>query len=133
MKNLKITVTIILTLLLFSCKKDQPLTGELVGEWELRESVNGLTGIKTSHSAGNGTMLKFTSTNYEILEAGSSINKGSYTIRKYVSYITKKEENQIVYDGKTDVIQSYFIVNAHSLTISIDAHDGSVAIYTRVK
>lgn len=133
MINLKVAVTIILTLLLFSCKKNVHPTGQLVGEWELSESVNGQTGIKTSHPPGNGTMLKFTSGSYEIIQAGNSINQGSYTIRTYVSYITKKKESQIVYDGKIDVIQSYFIVDATTLSIRIDANDGPTAIYTRVK
>lgn len=133
MKDLKIAVTIILTILILSCKKDTHPTGELVGEWELSESLNGQTGIKTSHPAGNGTMMKFTSSSYELIQAGNSMNQGKYSVRTYVSYITKKEENQIVYDGKTDVIQSYFTVDANSLSIQIDANDGPATIYRRVK
>jgi hypothetical protein len=132
MKNLKVLLALSMSILLFSCKKDKAPPHALAGEWELRQSVNGQSGDQTSYPPGNGKILKFTAIDYEIVEVGETIKKGTYSIVRYVSYLTKKEETKIVYDGQTDVISSYFIIDGNTLSIHVDANDGPASTYTRI-
>ncbi|WP_316837004.1 hypothetical protein [Pedobacter nutrimenti] len=133
MKNLNVLLFLSLTILLFSCKKDKPLSHALAGQWELTTGVSGLDGVKTEYAPGLGNITKFTDTEYEIMRDGKTINKGTYSIISYKSLITKKEEKQIVYDGKAnDVIKNYFTINDKKLIISVDAYDGPSSIFTKI-
>lgn len=133
MKNLKITFVIICTLVSFSCKKEQKETSTLIGSWELSADVNGFTGTKTSYDPGNGSIIKFTAKNYERFQDGKITESGTYNIEKFMSLITKKEEQEIVYDGRKEDIRSYFNVNGEELSISVDAYDGPGVVFRRIR
>jgi len=133
MKNLKTVLIVFFSIVLLSCKKDSVATDPLVGEWELTADINGLTGIRTSYETGKGNVTKFTKTTYEQTRDGKSISTGTYSITTYQSLITKKEENQIVYDGKVNETKNYFTIDNNTLTISVDAYDGPSTIYTRIR
>jgi hypothetical protein len=131
MKNLKAAFIMIMVIITTSCKKE-PARSPLIGQWELTAGINGLNGEKTEYASGKGNITKFTDTEYETMQGGKTIRKGTYSIINYKAMITEKEERQIVYDGKANDTKNYFSINGKTLIISVDAYDGSSSIYTKI-
>ena len=133
MKNLKLLSFIICCTFTLACKKDRPVTANtLVGEWELTAGINGLTGIRTNYERGKGNITKYTQTTYEKMHEGHIISKGTYTIKSFQSFITKKEEKEITYEGIASVARNYFTINRDTLIISVDAYDAPSSIFVRI-
>jgi len=133
MKNLKTVLITIFSIVFLSCKKDSVTTPRIIGKWELTAEINGLTGIRNSYEPGKGNVTKFTGNNYEVTRSGKTISKGTYSIISYQSFITRKEEKQILYDGKTNETKNYITVDNSTLTIAVDAYDGPSTIFTRMQ
>lgn len=68
---------LIIAVFSLSCKKDSS-SAKLIGEWELRSSINGMTGAQTEYPMDNGMALKFSERAYERYLSGKLINSGSY-------------------------------------------------------
>ncbi|MFW0717905.1 hypothetical protein [Pedobacter sp. N23S346] len=133
MRNFKTVLIIIFSIVFLSCKKNTVTTHPIIGEWELTAEINGLTGIRTNYEPGKGNVSKFTETTYAMTRDGKTIRKGAYAIITYQALITRKEENQLVYDGKANETKIYFTVDNNTLTISVDAYDGPSTIFTRIR
>lgn len=59
-----------------SCKKDKQDHEDLMGTWELRYA--GGSWNPQTFAAGNGSLLKFTKSGYELIKDGVVIRSGSY-------------------------------------------------------
>ena len=131
MNTLKFTLIIFFTVLLFSCKKDRTTTHPLVGTWELRADINGLTALRTNYPPGNGRILKFTSSQYEKQEAGKVIVKGNYTLRNFISQLTREETSGIFFDSEPSVSNS-LTIEGSTFTLSMDVYDSPGSVYERI-
>jgi hypothetical protein len=102
------------------------------GKWELEASFNGMTGGKSDYPPGNGKILKFGKTNYEILDKGQVVKSGIYRVVSEVSILTKLSGNRIIYDDETDSVRTFIEIKDGKLSYFIDAYDAGSAIYTRI-
>ncbi len=96
---------------------DEPL----IGSWELRSSQGGYrdaTLPPPDFSSGNGTILKFTATQYFQYAKGQLTRSGTYTVTKETSFINNKPMYRIIYDGKqTNTFREFFEIKGDKLII----------------
>src|SRR5688572_5945150 len=97
---MKPTIYLLLLCFLFSCKKENQVTQDLlVGKWELRKTYSGWAGTKT-YQAGNGNILVFTKTSFSSFSNGQPGQTGSYSILKDTTR-TGSIGDRIIYQGDT--------------------------------
>lgn len=113
---------LIIAVFSLSCKKDSS-SAKLIGEWELRSSINGMTGAQTEYPMDNGMALKFSERAYERYLSGKLINSGSYRTIMDSSIITNGLAERIIYDEELDTPKSFVKVEANRMTIWIDGYD----------
>ena len=126
-----IFLVLLAPLTLLSCKKEK-VSQSLIGTWELRTAYNGQGG-KTDYAAGNGHLLKFTATTYQVYSGGSLLKSGMYTLVKDSSYMLGKIADRIVYDGEQNSVRSFAEIKSTNLTLTVDAYDGPSALYARIE
>lgn len=97
----------------------------------MKSATNGMTGASTDFPHGNGSIMKFTESNYEIITNWQLTRSGLYSIVKETSNLDKKIYNRIVYDNETNSIRSFFKVENNLLYIWIDGNDGPSVVYRR--
>ena len=102
-----------LLLLSFSCKKsssNKPGYAEtIVGSWELRQTSAAMNPTVGTFAPGNGNIIKFTPTEYEIYNGAQLVKKGQYTIvpdptvesSVCLLFPVGQFTNRIIYDGDT--------------------------------
>lgn len=128
----KLYLIISCTILFFnSCEKDVATSSLIKGEWELRTAINGSTGTPTNYSSGNGTVLKFTETNYENYSGGKLIKSGSYKIVKDISAIKKEVFDRILYDNEYNSVKIFFKIENNKLNTWVDGYDAPATIYEK--
>lgn len=116
------------------CSKDKDTLPNLGGSWELRKSVNGLTGIATEHPAGNGTYLNFRGSEFDRFLDGKLIDEGTYTLHKYITNITKEAAYKIAFNNDDPFSASiYYTIKNDELVITVDAYDAPAAIYVKMQ
>ncbi|HEY8661645.1 MAG TPA: hypothetical protein VFF80_02610 [Bacillota bacterium] len=124
---------ILVTLILFSCKKEKTQQSQsIVGTWELRTGFNGQGGA-TNYPKGNGRILKFTATSYQIYSNGQILKSGTYELVKDSSYILGKTAQRIIYDNEQNSVRSFVEVVSATLTLTLDAYDAPSALYLRIE
>lgn len=130
----KILVLLILTLLI-ACKKKETVKDmiSIIGKWELRTGINGLTGQKTDYPSGNGNIIIFTKSNYQNYSGQKLIKSGTYKIVRETSAITNVMGNRIIYDDEADAVRLFIDTHDGNLNLNIDAVDGSGTIYKGIK
>ncbi|HTE00558.1 MAG TPA: hypothetical protein VK668_14790 [Mucilaginibacter sp.] len=133
MKRILFYLLILITVSTLSgCKKETPISTELAGSWELMADINGQTGKPTNYPAGNGHVLKFTATNYEVYENFKLTRSGTYAVKRDTIYTYNQLGNKISYDGSEDYHTFYTIEN-NQLSFGYDVNDGGGVVYRRVK
>lgn len=132
-KNAGLTLLTLITLL-SSCIKDKH-TSSLVGEWELRTEIDRRTRAATNYLPGNGTILKFSGTDYEIYSHEKFVKSGKYTVEGCKTMCTKDSVERIVYDDQLDSVSfnSFFKIDSNKLSIYVGAGNKPSVIYTRIK
>ncbi len=118
-----------------ACKKESnvPVSGSLVGTWELRTDINGMTGHVTQHKAGNDTIIKFTSNTYESSAKGKIIQSGTYSVKKDTFSLDHTLKNKIIFDNQPSALSTFFEISNNQLNFEIDAYDAPGAVYERIK
>lgn len=106
-----------------SCKKSDNYNKTIVGNWELKQTFasNGTH----SYAKGNGNILKFTNSNYEIYRMGSLTKTGDYilvpdtTVQFSVCLIlpSSQYKNRIVFDGKEDTRKTFVKTSENELAV----------------
>ncbi|RYE26374.1 MAG: hypothetical protein EOP42_20810 [Sphingobacteriaceae bacterium] len=131
----------ILLTFFISCKKDNYSSKSIIGTWELRQSQGG-TIPGTTYNKGNGNMIKFTDSDYEIYANGVLSKSGTYklipdtSVQDNVCSVLSSNEykNRIVFDGKDDARKTFIKISKDELSLvsgcfALDA--GSISIYGR--
>jgi hypothetical protein len=132
MKNCFLIFLGILVLVVTSCKKDdfEP-TPSIVGTWELKTGISGMTGKSTDYPSGNGSILKFTDSSFEIYFDHKLVNSGSYKVVSDTSGLTQEKANRIVYNDQKDV-RNFFNLKEGKLNMWIDAYDAPSSIFIKI-
>jgi hypothetical protein len=127
-------IPLTLTILLSGCKNNKH-TSFLKGEWELRTEINEQTGTPTNYLPGNGTILRFTETDYEIYSHEKFVKSGKYTVERCKNYLNKKPAHRIVYDDRKDSVSlnSFFRIDSNKLSIYADSCNSPSIIYKKIK
>ena len=133
MKTLRPLLVLLIALFTVSaCKKEKEESDDLrlVGEWEIRSSVGGLS-PSTQFPEGNGRILKFSETGYQRLENGQVIKSGTYEIIEEKFWAGNY---RIVFDGDLTGLTQYIRISKDQLTIYSGAPialDGLETVYER--
>ncbi|WP_069659045.1 hypothetical protein [Arcticibacter eurypsychrophilus] len=130
--KLNVLLVFVITALL-GCAKDKETLPNLEGNWELRETVNGQTGIVSELPAGNGTYIQFSANEFKRFQDGELINEGTYTLYKYNTKITQKEAYKIAFNNNDPFsISTYYTIKNNELVITEDAYDAPASIYMKI-
>ncbi|MGI4021265.1 MAG: hypothetical protein ACRYFA_07145 [Janthinobacterium lividum] len=140
-KIICLTSIYILSMFLTNCKKDSNYSTSIIGTWELKQGQGGTT-PGTTFPKGNGNILKFTKSTYEIYENGGLSKSGIYTlipdnaVQENVCLVLSSSEykSRIVFDGKDDARKTFIKISKDELSLvsgcfAVDA--GSISTYER--
>lgn len=126
MKNLNLLV-MVFALLLFSCKKDEVQPESLIGTWELRHVLGGqIANVPHDYPEGNGSIIQFSSSEYQIIAEGRVISKGTYHIVQDQAEIDGTSyKQQIIFDEEPE--KAYIKLSGSKLlvcwgTIALDGY-----------
>lgn len=116
-------ILLIASTFLSACKKENFETN-LTGSWELRLVTGGMPPI--TYPPGNGNIIKFTETEYQIFNNGKLTKSGTYTIiadpdfEKSVCLQKAKGEfnNRIIYDSDTSEPKVFIHLNGGKLSFA---------------
>lgn len=128
-----------LTSLFLKCKKEDNSPLSIVGSWELKQGSGSFT---QNYDKGNGNILKFTASEYEIYKAGALTKKGTYaliadtTVQNNVCLVLPSAEykNRIVYDNDYNATKAFIKISANQLYIisgCFATDGGSITIYEK--
>ncbi len=124
-----------------SCKKDSNYSKSIIGTWELKQYRTGSFPVSTSPK-GNGNLLKFTASKYEIYKDNVLSKSGVYTlipdttveVNVCLVLSNKEYKSRIVFDGKDDPTKTFIKISNNELTLASGcfANDGgSISVYER--
>lgn len=142
MKSASIICIITFFAFFSSCKKDNSnISTSLIGTWELRQ-VSGM--MTTNYSSGNGNILKFTETGYEMYWEGQLTKSGQYaavhdaSVSENTCLVFDAGEftNRIIYDNDTNAAKEFFKISNNKFTLvsgcfAVDA--GAFREYERIE
>jgi hypothetical protein len=116
-----------------SCKKNTPdLSQAIIGTWELRKDIGGIMGGTRFYAPGNGSIIKFTSTNFERYDNGQLGENGIYNIIKDKAHNGGMPPDRLVFNSSNS--PKFFVKMEQSqLMISIDADDSNTWVYDRIQ
>lgn len=105
-----------------SLKNKTTETG-IAGQWELRHTSAAMLPGQVDYAPGNGNIIKFTSSGYEMYENGNLVRSGQYTIlpdagvSENVCLVISagQFEDRIVYDGADTGSKIFFQVTGSRL------------------
>ncbi|MEH6305233.1 hypothetical protein RYH73_06235 [Olivibacter sp. CPCC 100613] len=133
MKNLHL-LTLIFFALFFSCGKDKNRPESLGGKWELRHILGvQIKDAPSDFEKGNGNVIEFSANEYQRIENGTLVSKGTYAIVEESAEIDGTQyEHKIVFD---DSDQKVFIkISGNQLLICLGpiASDGTTITYEKI-
>ncbi len=130
---MKISIVAILfaafAILVVACKKEVT-SASVTGTWELRMDGGGWTPV-THYPAGNGRLITFTNTTYEIDSVGKTIGSGTYKIIKDKCLLTQETSDRIIYNNVNDNVKTFIKISNDTLSFIIDAYDASASVYVK--
>ena len=142
MKKLICLSSICFLLMFFAgCKKDSHYSKSIIGTWELKQYRSSSFPVSTSPK-GNGNLLKFTASKYEIYKDNVLSKSGVYTlipdttVEANVCLVLSNKEykSRIVFDGKDDLTKTFIKIAGNELFLASGcfANDGgSISVYER--
>ncbi|MGN6803064.1 MAG: hypothetical protein ACTHJN_14270 [Ginsengibacter sp.] len=124
---------ILISVFFLCCRKENTTASQsIVGTWELQTEYNGQGG-SVNYPRGNGHVLIFTNTTYEVYSDGQLQNSGTYELTIDSSYMMGKLANRIIYDNQQNTIRNFVEVSSNTLFMRIDAYDAPSVKYMRLK
>lgn len=112
-----------------SCKKNNAkentdTTISIIGSWELRQTSAAMNPAITNYPAGNGNILKFTTSAYETYSNGQLVKAGNYLIIKdttvaeniCLEFPAGQYTNRIVYDNNYNNTKIFVQISKNQLT-----------------
>jgi hypothetical protein len=124
MKRFEITVFFGALIIFFSgCKEDSMIIKSIEGEWELVR-VTGSRPVIT-YPAGNGNVLQFSASNYQLFENRQPVKSGTYTMVEDASAQTSvclvlgagEYRNRIIYDNDYNSPKKFIQISNDTLSI----------------
>lgn len=139
MKNFLIVLLLVVAM---GCKKDSNTAAAdapvvmgtgLPGTWELRSTSGTIAGGMVNYPNGNGNIFVFTDNTYQHYSRGAITDQGTYSLIQQMSFLYNKMENTIVFNNVSGSPVTLITQNGNDLTLALDANDGGVAAYVRIK
>lgn len=130
MKNI---LLIIVSLVMFSCSKDENLiaANDITGEWKWIKKTGGIAGVNETPKEGETRILKLNTDNtYSRLENGKVISSGKYSLGRGKSMLFNEEYSTLSFD---EMVPLMYEVKGISLYLFDDVYDGFNYEYVRVK
>lgn len=124
------TMLILFMVVLCSCEKEQSISEQLMGTWELRTEINGTTGQKKDFPINNGNTIQFNFPSYEIYREGVLVKKGSYELSRAESMLRKEVLDRILFDHDQD-LKTFVVFSGNEIELFVDAYDSSSSIYSK--
>lgn len=135
----------VLSITVGGCKKNTSTDSSkaLEGSWELREVSGGMLAGSTKYSPGNGNLLNFAGSNYELHANGQLQKSGQYivvidkTVEDNVCLVIPKGQftNRVIYDNDTTATKHFFEINDNQLVFYYGCYaldNGHRYVYERV-
>jgi len=125
---------LMITFLILGCHEHDSISA-LKGEWELRAELNKKTGVSTNYLPGNGTIIKFTGTDYEFYSHEKFIKCGKYSIQPCAAHSVKGTAERIVYDGGSGSgpVNSFVKIDSTQIRAYPDSNTNFSVIYKKIK
>lgn len=114
MKKLLLLIGIISLASFSGCKKEA-LNDQLIGTWEIRSAQGGLM-VQPSYPPGNGNILKFTETGYQLFTNGVLTKTGTFSIVKENGW-DEAGDNRLIFDNDFNSFKQFVKVKGNSMTI----------------
>ena len=117
-----------------NCFPPAPTAAQLVGRWELIESVNGMSGGSYPADPARKQEIVFTAAGQaSFLLNGVVTRTGPFSVVQATSYLTRKPETFVNFDPASATRPLTFIeyLSASELKLAIDANDGGGSSYVR--
>ncbi|HEY9364328.1 MAG TPA: hypothetical protein VIQ00_13765 [Chitinophagaceae bacterium] len=109
-----------------SCKKQkaQNTSTSIIGSWELRQTSAAMNPVVNNYSEGNGNIIKFSETNYEMYENGQLKKSGPYsvledtTVEETVCLVFPDGQftNRIIYDNDYNASKIFLEISGNKLS-----------------
>lgn len=133
MKNLHFLILIFATLI-FGCGKDKIQPESLEGKWEMRHILGGqIQDAPSDFEKGNGNIIEFSANEYQRIEDGVVISKGTYAIVEESAEIDgTKYESKIVFDDSDQKIFIKVLGNKLLVCHGPTASDGYTVTYEKM-
>ena len=132
---MKIFLPILFVAVIFcGCTKHDIVPPSIVGQWELRDVINGSTGGDDAYTAGNGNLYQFNSdkTYSKFKNDTVLVTKGTYTVNPGGTTINRVIYNTITFDGNTAASQVIQVANGNTLTLGLTINGGTMYLYAKV-
>lgn len=81
---------------------------------------------------GNGYLLKYQATDYQLYKGDTLIKSGQYRVVRDTLFGSSQLLNRIIYDGDNNGIRTFFNISHDTLHFRIDAYDAPSNDYVRV-
>jgi hypothetical protein len=132
-RNLLYLLLAIAIMIVFSCKKELPISDSLTGTWELSVDYGGWSGVH-NHKPGNDTLVVFTPTTYAFYQKGSLVKSGTYITKKDTIAMYGTLGNRIIFNSESGVYaDEFFTIQNNQLNLFIDGWDAGGTTYRRIK
>ncbi|CAM4341346.1 hypothetical protein SAMN06265348_11248 [Pedobacter westerhofensis] len=125
---------LITTFFIAGCHRGSPVSA-LNGEWELRTELNRKTGASTNYLPGNGTIIKFTGTDYEFYSHEKFIKCGKYSIQPCAAHSKKGAAERVIYDNGScpGPVNSFVKIDSTQISTYPDTCSNLSVIYKKIK
>lgn len=131
MQRFVLTIFSLSVLSLFAGCKKHNYNDSIVGNWELRVYYGGQGGM-IQYPRGNGYLLKYQATDYQLYKGDTLIKSGQYRVVRDTLFGSSQLLNRIIYDGDNNGIRTFFNISHDTLHFRIDAYDAPSNDYVRV-
>jgi hypothetical protein len=128
MKHIILSVGLLIAITCFvGCKKDNPKENNstsIIGTWELRSTTAAMEPGEKTYPPGNGDVLKFTATEYEVYKNNQLVKSGQYKIipdstvtqNVCLEFAAGRYPNRIIYDTALNNTKEFMEISGNKLT-----------------
>ena len=125
---------LLLTIIIFSCKKERGLTlfEKVNGRWELSRRWGTIAGVDESYPPGNGTILQFTGNNFYQYSGAQLVQSGTFTITEDITSYSVKGARITFNANNGSGSEKFILIADTALTFNDYVADAEFIQYRRL-